>query len=87
MIEDRLQVFEDRLNRLEKSDRYTIEKLLQILDGRNIQVGTKTGTIIALDPTQKLGFYGQTPVAQQTGVAVSSAAIHAALTSLGFITP
>jgi len=33
-----------------------------------------------------LGFYGATPVAQQTGVAVSAAAIHAALVSLGLIT-
>lgn len=33
-----------------------------------------------------LGFYGTTPIAQQTGVAVSAAAIHAALVNLGLIT-
>lgn len=32
-----------------------------------------------------LGFYGTTPVAKQTGVAVSAAGIHAALVSLGLI--
>lgn len=32
------------------------------------------------------GFYGTAPVAQQTGVAVSAAAIHAALVNLGLIT-
>jgi hypothetical protein len=32
------------------------------------------------------GFYGTTPVAQQTGVAVTAAAIHAALVNLGLIT-
>lgn len=32
------------------------------------------------------GFYGTTPIAQQTGVAVSAAGIHAALVSLGLIT-
>ncbi len=33
-----------------------------------------------------VGFYGTAPTAQQTGVAVSSAGIHAALVSLGLIT-
>lgn len=33
-----------------------------------------------------LGFYGADPVAQQTGVAVSAAGIHAALVNLGLIT-
>jgi hypothetical protein len=33
-----------------------------------------------------LGFYGTTPIAQQTGVAVSAAGIHAALVALGLIT-
>jgi len=34
----------------------------------------------------ELGFYGATPVAQQTGVAVDAAGIHAALVNLGLIT-
>ncbi len=33
-----------------------------------------------------VGFYGTTPIAQQTGVAVSAAAIHTALVNLGLIT-
>lgn len=33
-----------------------------------------------------LGFYGTTPIAQQTGVAVTAAGIHAALVNLGLIT-
>jgi hypothetical protein len=33
-----------------------------------------------------VGFYGHAPTAQQTGVAVSSAGIHAALVALGLIT-
>jgi ClpP class serine protease len=32
-----------------------------------------------------VGFYGTTPVAKQTGVAVSTAGIHAALVNLGLI--
>jgi hypothetical protein len=34
-----------------------------------------------------IGFYGAAPVTKQTGVAVTTAAIHAALTSLGLIAP
>ncbi len=32
-----------------------------------------------------VGFYGTTPIVKQTGVAVSTAAIHAALVALGLI--
>lgn len=32
-----------------------------------------------------VGFYGTTPITKQTGVAVSSAGIHAALVALGLI--
>lgn len=63
--EERIRILEDRLNMLEKSDRYTFEKKIQILDGRTIQTGTRTGTMIAIEPTQKLGFFGTTPDSQQ----------------------
>lgn len=33
-----------------------------------------------------VGFYGTAPIAQQTGVAVSAAGVHAALVALGLIT-
>lgn len=42
--------------------------------------GIQTGAGVSL------GFYGQTPVAQQTGVSVDAAGIHAALVNLGLIT-
>jgi len=46
-----------------------------------------TADIIATDAAiDGIGFYGATPVAQQTGVAVTAAGIHAALVSLGLIT-
>ncbi|HEY2131687.1 MAG TPA: hypothetical protein VGH36_01720, partial [Acetobacteraceae bacterium] len=35
----------------------------------------------------RVGFYGTTPIAKQTGVAVTIAAVHAALTALGLIAP
>lgn len=53
-----------------KSDRYTFEKLIQMLDGRNIQLGRGTGTMIATDIDQKLGFHGVDPTVQ--GAAITS---------------
>ena len=35
--------------------------------------------------TDTVGFYGTTPIAKQTGVAVTIAAVHAALVALGLI--
>lgn len=79
---DRLQ---SQINYLEKSDRYTIQKLIQMNDGRNFQFGLSTGTKIGTSATQKMSFYNATPIVKPTGVAVSAAGIHAALTSLGLL--
>ncbi len=35
-------------------------------DGANIALGTSTGTQIATSSSQKLGFFGKTPVVQPT---------------------
>jgi hypothetical protein len=43
-------------------------------------------TIREVGAAREIGFYSTTPTAQQTGVAVSAAAIHAALVTLGLIT-
>ena len=63
-IEERLTYLEGEIARLTKSDRYTFEKNLQLLDGRYIQVGTGTGTRIGTKATEKVSFYGVTPVVQ-----------------------
>ena len=55
-------------------------------EGADMVFGTVTGTEIGTAASQKLGFYGATPTAQLTGVAVSAAGIHAALVTLGLIT-
>ncbi len=49
-------------------------------DGANIGVGSGVGTKIATAPTQKLGFWGATPVIRQT--ATGSRGANAALASL-----
>ena len=72
--------------------------VVHTLGNDNLTMGTPSGTgdlflqangntLIALDGgVAGLGFYGTTPVAQQTSVSVSIAAVHAALVSLGLIT-
>jgi len=56
------QIIREELRNLFFSDRVLFEKHLQIMDGRNVQVGKTTGTKIGTESTQKLGFYGVTPV-------------------------
>ena len=60
------QIIREELSHLIRSDRFIFEKLIQILDGRNIQLGLTTGTKIGTATTQKLGFLGKTPVIRQT---------------------
>lgn len=80
-LEERVAYLEGVLSMLLASDRYTFQKHLHIFDGRNVQLGVTTGTKIGTAATQKLGFYGATPVVQaalpsaastQTGVYVQA---------------
>lgn len=64
----------------------TVDTTWSFADGRNISMGSSVGTKIGTAANQKIGFYDKTPVAQQTGVAVDAAGIHAALVNLGLIT-
>ena len=59
---------------------------ITIPDAVNFVLNATTGTKFGTGTTQKLAFYNATPVAQQTGVAVTAAGIHAALVTLGLIT-
>lgn len=70
----RITELEERLFAIEKSDRYILSKLIQIADGRNIQLGRTTGTTIGTATDQKVGFYGATPVVRQAFIADPSGA-------------
>ena len=52
----------------------------------NFILGTAPGTEFGTAAANRLGFYGATPTAQLTGVAVTAIGIHAALVTLGLIT-
>lgn len=62
LLESQVQQLKKLVNDLVFSDRYVMEKDLQLFNGRNIIIGRTTGTIIGTDTDQKLGFFGKTPV-------------------------
>lgn len=66
------EIIRDELQELLASDRYIFHKTIQVLDGRNIQVGKTTGTKIGTEATQKVGFYGETPVVQAGAISTPS---------------
>ena len=57
-------IIRQELTGLLASDRFIFQKHIQILDGKNIQLAQGTGTKIGTSATQKVGFFGATPVDQ-----------------------
>ena len=55
-----------------KIDRIVLQKHMQILDARNIQIGRENGTKIGTATDQKLAFFGTTPVDKPATVADAS---------------
>lgn len=82
------EIIRDELEQFIKSDRFVFYKTIQILDGRNIIVGTATGTMFGTETTQKIGFLGKTPVVRQatisdpTGGTTQDAEARAAINTL-----
>lgn len=73
MTEEQVRrIIREELSTLIRSDRYTIGKTLQVLDGRNVQLGLTTGTKFGTAATQKLGFFNHTPVTQQAAISAPS---------------
>mgnify|MGYP001581389665 CR=1 len=68
-LEQRIMQLETTLNALVYSDRYIYTKHIQMLDGRNIQTGTSTGTKIGTSTSDKIGFFNTTPAIQQATIA------------------
>lgn len=82
MTEEQIrQIIRDELYSFMMNDKFVFNRNLNILDARNIILGGTAGTQIGTASTQKLGFYGATPVDQPAtvndpsgGVTVDSAA-------------
>lgn len=76
MNEDQIrQLIREELSRFLTTDRFIFDRKLQIMDSRNIQLGKTTGTKLGTESTQKLGFYGTTPVVKQSLSPIAGGAI------------
>jgi hypothetical protein len=53
-------------------DKQVFSKPIQIMDGRNIQIGLTTGTKIGTSTSQKISVYGETPVVQAGAISAPS---------------
>jgi hypothetical protein len=72
-LNSRTQYLEGLIGTLFYSDRFIIGKTMQFNDGRNIQTGKSTGTKIGTEATQKIGFFGQTPIVQVGAISAPNA--------------
>lgn len=52
------------INALVAPDKYIISKDIKMNDGRDIVLAKGTGTRFGTESTQKLGFFGKTPIVQ-----------------------
>ena len=62
------EIMREEFSTFIRSDRFTFPKLIQMLDGRNIQTGRTTGTKFPQASDQKWGAFGVTPVDQPATV-------------------
>jgi hypothetical protein len=74
-LERRLQLIEERLNKIEKSDRFYFYKDIQIQDGRNFILATGTGTQLGGSASSKLAFFDATPIVQRSHIADPSLSV------------
>lgn len=69
ILKNRIDVLEKIVGQFMGSDTVLFRKGIQIFDGRNIQTGRTTGTMIGTATDQLIGFYGTTPVNQPATIA------------------
>lgn len=78
-------IIAEALQDFKLTDRYAFQKLIQIFDGRNVQLGIGTGTKFGTASTQKIGFLGATPVVQQATIADADGTLADATTKINAI--
>ena len=65
-VEQVREIFREELPAALKKSTFRIEGNIQLLDGRNIILGSSSGTKIGTATTQKMGFFNKTPATQPT---------------------
>lgn len=68
ILKQQVDQIQQILNVLVKSDRYTFQKDIQMLEERNIQVGKSKGTQIGTEAAQKVSLHGVAPTIQQSKI-------------------
>jgi len=72
LLKQRVEMLENILADLAYSDRFIFQKNIQILDGRSIQTSSDSGTRICTAATQKIAFWGKTPIVQAGAIPAPS---------------
>ena len=58
------QIVRNEMQEFFASDRYIFHKTIQLLEGRDFQFATGTGSKIGTATSQKIGFWNKTPIVQ-----------------------
>ena len=66
------EIIREEMSKFNFSDRFVFYKLIQILDGRNIQFGLTNGTKLGLSANDKISLHGVTPVIQASAISAPS---------------
>lgn len=76
------QIIREELAGFLGSSQYQFQRDAKFYDARNIQLGYTTGTMLGTEPTQKLGFFGATPIVKPA-TPITTGDIIALLQALG----
>ena len=66
--EDVRRIVAEEMGVFFSNDRYIFQRELEITNGRDIILGEGVGTKIGTSATQKLGFYGDTPIVKPSAL-------------------
>ena len=84
--DERIKQLEAKANMLYFSDKYLFSRDIELEDQRNFIFSGVTGNKIGTSSTQKLSFYGASPIVRPSSVPITAGDIHDALSDLGLIT-
>jgi len=59
------EIIRQELAGMVSNDRFMFKKNIEIAEGMNIKTGTSVGSFFGSTATDKIGFYGVTPIVQQ----------------------
>jgi hypothetical protein len=80
--QDVRRIIREELAKFSFSDRFFIYKNMQFADGVSIQTGLTNGLKIGTSESEKLAFFGITPVVQQASIADADGTLASATTQI-----